>query len=159
MAICLDEPRKAGFIALQMSKMWGMFEGGEERTLNAGLEGRPGCPYHNDFKRYPNITENDQEGILLPSTAMKISQSEIYIIREGWPEPWQIWLRGQCERHHCGHRPEQMRHTLLDWCLRKGRWLLEDHNKKCVRAREAQKNLDEEFRRRTYRLSIGDRYA
>ena len=25
----------AGFIALQMSKMWGMFEGGEERTMNA----------------------------------------------------------------------------------------------------------------------------
>ena len=80
MAICLDEPREAqymaGFIALQMSKMWGMFEGGEERTMNAGLEGRPGCPYHNDFKRYPNITDQDQEGILLPSTAKKISQSE-----------------------------------------------------------------------------------
>ena len=42
----------AGFIALQMSIMWGMFEG-EERTLNAGLEGKPGCPYHNDFKRFP----------------------------------------------------------------------------------------------------------
>ena len=80
MAICLDEPREAqymaGFIALQMSKMWGMFEGGEERTMNATLEGRAGCPYHNDFKRYPNITEHDQEGILLPSTARKISQSE-----------------------------------------------------------------------------------
>ena len=48
---------------------------------------------------------------------------------------------------------------LLDWCLRKGHWLPEDHHKKCVRAREAQKNLDEEFRRRTNRLSIGDRYA
>ena len=48
MAICLDEPREAqymaGFIALQMSKMWGMFEGGEERTMNAELEGKPGCP-------------------------------------------------------------------------------------------------------------------
>ena len=80
MAICLDEPREAqymaGFIALQMSKMWGMFEGGEERTMNAGLEGKPGCPYHNDFKKYPNITDQDQEGILLPSTAKKISQSE-----------------------------------------------------------------------------------
>ena len=80
MAICLDEPREAqymaGFIALQMSKMWGMFEGGEERTMNARLEGRPGCPYHNDFKRYPNMTEHDQEGILLPSTTLKISQSE-----------------------------------------------------------------------------------
>ena len=47
MAICLDEPREAqymaGFIALQMSKMWGMFEGGAERTLNAGLEGKPRC--------------------------------------------------------------------------------------------------------------------
>ena len=72
MAICLDEPREAqymaGFIALQMSKMWGMFEGGEERTMNAELEGRIGCPYHNDFKKYPNIIDQDQEGILLPST-------------------------------------------------------------------------------------------
>ena len=62
MAICLDEPREAqymaGFIALQMSKMWGMFEGGEERTMNATLKKRAGCPYHNDFKRYPNITEH-----------------------------------------------------------------------------------------------------
>ena len=85
MAICLDELREAqymaGFIALQMSKMWGMFEGGEERTMNAGLEGRPGCPYHNNFKRYPNITEHDQEGILLPSTALKISQSENFRTR------------------------------------------------------------------------------
>ena len=44
MAICLDEPREAQymarFIALQMSKMWGMFEGGEERTMNARLEGQ-----------------------------------------------------------------------------------------------------------------------
>ena len=43
MAICLDEPREAqymaGFIALQMSKMWGMFEGGEERTMNATPRG------------------------------------------------------------------------------------------------------------------------
>ena len=40
MAICLDEPREAqymaGFIALQMSKMWGMFEGGEKRTRSKG---------------------------------------------------------------------------------------------------------------------------
>ena len=80
MAICLDEPREAqymaGFIALQMSKMSGMFEGGEERTVNAALEGKPGCPYHNDFKKYPNMTEHDQEGILLPSTVLKISQSK-----------------------------------------------------------------------------------
>ena len=48
---------------------------------------------------------------------------------------------------------------LLDWCLRKGHWLPEDHHRKCVRAQEAQKNLDEEFRRRTNRLSIRDRYA
>ena len=80
MAICLDEPREAqcmaGFIALQMSKMWGMFEGGEKRTIDAALEGKQGCPYHNDFKKYPNITEIDQEGILLPSTVLKISQSQ-----------------------------------------------------------------------------------
>ena len=57
MAICLDEPREAqymaGFIALQMSKMWGIFEGGEKRTVDAALEGKPGCPYHNDFAKYP----------------------------------------------------------------------------------------------------------
>ena len=74
MAICLDEPREAqymaGFIALQMSKMWGMFEGGEKRTIDAALEGKLGCPYHNDFKKYPNMTEHDQEGILLPSTRL-----------------------------------------------------------------------------------------
>ena len=55
--------------------------------------------------------------------------------------------------------PNKCDTPLLDWCLRKGHWLPEDRNKKCVRAREAQKNLDEEFRRRTHRLSIGDRYA
>ena len=55
--------------------------------------------------------------------------------------------------------PNKCDTPLLDWCLRKGRWLPEDHNKKCVRAQEAQKNLDEEFRRRTHRLSFGDRYA
>ena len=66
----------AGFIALQMSKMWGMFEGGEERTIDAALEGKLGCPYHNDFEKYPNMTEHDQEGILLPSTIVKISQSQ-----------------------------------------------------------------------------------
>ena len=80
MAICLDEPREAqhmaGFIALQMSKMWGMFEGGEKRTIDAALEGKLGCPYHNDFEKYPNMTEHDQEGILLPSTVLKISQSQ-----------------------------------------------------------------------------------
>ena len=80
MAICLDEPREAqymaGFIALQMSKMWGMFEGGEKRTIDAALEGKLGCPYHNDFEKYPNMTEHDQEGILLPSTIGKMSQSQ-----------------------------------------------------------------------------------
>ena len=80
MAICFDEPREAqhmaGFIALQMSKMWGMFEGGEKRTIDAALEGKQGCPYHNNFKKYPNLTEHDQEGILLPSTILKISQSQ-----------------------------------------------------------------------------------
>ena len=77
MAICMDEPREAqymaGFIALQMSKMWGMFEGGEKRTIDAALEGKHACPYHNDFGKYANMTEIDQEGILLPSTVLKIS--------------------------------------------------------------------------------------
>ena len=236
MAICLDEPREAqymaGFIALQMSKMWGMFEGGEERTMNARLEGREGCPYHNDFKRYPNITEHDQEGILLPSTAKKISQSENVRTRsfrsveeredyirmmvckcEGLYTFYKLWIAARIldvtkdemkllvkDRVHpvgdiifrcfalafnCKYisfvrdglnlgkngytvnvsaiisaiDPNKCDTPLLDWCLRKGHWLPEDHNKKCVRAREAQKNLDEEFRRRTHRLSIGDRYA
>ena len=236
MAICLDEPREAqymaGFIALQLSKMWGMFEGGEERTMNAGLEGRPGCPYHNDFKRYPNITDQDQEGILLPSTAKKISQSENVRTRsfrsveereeyirmmvckcEGLYTFYKLWIAARIldvtkeemkllvkDRVHpvgdiifrcfalafnCKYisfvrdglnlgkngytvnvsaiisaiDPNKCDTPLLDWCLRKGHWLPEDHNKKCVRAREAQKNLDEEFRRRTHRLSIGDRYA
>ena len=235
MAICLDEPREAqymaGFIALQMSKMWGMFEGGEERTMNARLEGREGCPYHNDFKRYPNITEHDQEGILLPSTAKKISQSENVRTRsfrsveeredyirmmvckcEGLYTFYKLWIAARIldvtkdemkllvkDRVHpvgeiifrcfalafnCKYisfvrdglnlgkngytvnvsaiisaiDPNKCDTPLLDWCLRKGHWLPEDHNKKCVRAREAQKNLDEEFRRRTHRLSIGDRY-
>ena len=38
-AICLDEPREAQymarFIALQMSRMWGMFEAGDKRTIDA----------------------------------------------------------------------------------------------------------------------------
>ena len=42
-SICLDEPREAqymaGFIALQMSKMWGMFEAGDKRTIYAALKG------------------------------------------------------------------------------------------------------------------------
>ena len=227
MAICLDEPREAqymaGFIALQMSKMWGMFEGGEERTMNAQLEGKPGCPYHNDFKRYPNITEHDQEGILLPSTTLKISQSENVRTRafrsveerdeyirmmvckcEGLYTFYKLWIAARIldvtkdeikllvkDRVHpvgdiifrcfalafnCKYisfvrdglnlgkygyavnvsaiisavDPNKCDTPLLDWCLRKGHWLPEDYNKKCVRAREAQKNLDEEFRRRTH---------
>ena len=53
-----------------------MFEGGEKRTIDAALEGKLGCPYHNDFEKYPNMTERDQEGILLPSTIVKSSQSQ-----------------------------------------------------------------------------------
>ena len=56
-AICLDEPREAqymaGFIALQMSRMWGMFEAGDKRTIDAALKGAPACAYHNDWARYP----------------------------------------------------------------------------------------------------------
>ena len=55
--------------------------------------------------------------------------------------------------------PNKYDAPLLDWRLRMGHWIPEDHHKKCVRAREAKNNLDEEFRRRTHRLSIGDRYA
>ena len=236
MAICLDEPREAqymaGFIALQMSKMWGMFEGGEKRTIDAALEGKQGCPYHNDFKKYPNMTEHDQEGILLPSTVLKISQSQNVRERafrsaeerneyirlmvykcEGLYIFYKLWIAARIlditkdemkllvkDRVHpvgdiiyrcfslafnCKYisfvreglnlgrhgysvnvsaiiaatDPNKCDTPLLDWCLRMGHWIPEDHHKKCVRAREAQKNLDEEFRRRTHRLSIGDRYA
>ena len=76
----MDEPREAqcmaGFIALQMSRLWGMFEAGEKRTIDAALEGAPACPYHNDLGRCPNITEFDRDGIILPSTEHKISQSQ-----------------------------------------------------------------------------------
>ena len=79
MAICMDEPREAqymaGFIALQMSRLWGMFEAGEKRANDAALEGIAACPYHNDLGRYPNITEFDRDGVILPSTEHKISQS------------------------------------------------------------------------------------
>ena len=236
MAICMDEPREAqymaGFIALQMSKMWGMFEGGEKRTIDAALEGKHACPYHNDFGKYPNMTEIDQEGILLPSTVLKISQSQSvrerafrsaeerneyirYLVNkcEGLYIFYKLWIAARIlditkdemkllvkDRIHpvgdivyrcfslafnCkyisfvreglnlgryGHSVNvsasiaatdwnKCDAPLLDWCLRKGHWLPEGHHRKCVRAREAQKNLDEEFRRRTNRLSIGDRYA
>ena len=51
-AVCLDEPREAqymaGFIALQMSRMWGMFEAGDKRAIDAAIGGTLACPYHND---------------------------------------------------------------------------------------------------------------
>ena len=53
--------------------------------------------------------------------------------------------------------PNKCDAPLLDWCLRKGHWLPEEHRKKCVRARDAQQHLDEEFRRRINRLTTGDR--
>ena len=53
--------------------------------------------------------------------------------------------------------PNKCDAPLLDWCLRKGHWLSEERRKKCVRAREAQQHLDEEFRRRINRMSIVDR--
>ena len=46
---------------------------------------------------------------------------------------------------------------LLDWCIRKGHWLADKHYKKYARARDAQHNLDEEFRRRITKLAIVDR--
>ena len=65
MAICMDEPREAqymaGFIALQMSRLWAMFEAGEKRAIDAALEAIPVRPYHNDLGRYPNITEFDRD--------------------------------------------------------------------------------------------------
>ena len=41
---------------------------------------------------------------------------------------------------------------LLDWCVRKGHWLADKHYKKY--ARDAQRNLGEEFRRRINRMAI-----
>ena len=46
---------------------------------------------------------------------------------------------------------------LLHWCVRKGHWLADERDKKYVRARDAQRNLDKEFRRRITRLAIVDR--
>ena len=46
---------------------------------------------------------------------------------------------------------------LLHWCVRKGHWLADERYKKYVRARDAQHNLDEEFRRRITRLAIVDK--
>ena len=80
MAICMDEPREAqymaGFIALQMSRLWGMFEAGEKRTIDAALKGAPACPYHNDLARYPKVTELDRDGVVLPSSEDAISRSQ-----------------------------------------------------------------------------------
>ena len=69
MAICLDEPREAqymaGFIALQMSKMWGMFEGGEKRARSKGSKA---ALTRTTSRSTPNgELRSDQEGILLPS--------------------------------------------------------------------------------------------
>ena len=79
-AICLDEPREAqymaGFIALQMSRMWGMFEAGDKRAIDAPLRGAPACPYHNDLARYPNVTVLDRAGVVLPSSEEEISHSQ-----------------------------------------------------------------------------------
>ena len=79
MAICMDEPREAhymaGFIALQMSRLWGMFKAGEKKANDAALEGIASCPYRSNLGHYPNITEVDRDGIILPSTEHKISQS------------------------------------------------------------------------------------
>ena len=206
--------------------------GDVKRTIDAALEGKLGCPYHNDFEKYPNMTEHDQEGILLPSTIVKISQSQNVRTRafrpaeerneyirlmvckcEGLYVFYKLWIAARIlditkdemkllvkDRVHpvgdiiyrcfslafnCQYisfvreglnlgrygysvkvsaiiaatDPNKCDTPLLDWCLRMGHWIPEDHHKKCVRAREAQKNLDEEFRRRTHRLSIGDRYA
>ena len=36
--------------------------------------------------------------------------------------------------------PNKCDTPLLDWCLRMGHWIPEDHNKKCVRAQDAQKH-------------------
>ena len=79
-AICLDEPQEAqymaGFIALQMSRMWGMFEAGDKRTIDAALRGAPACPYHNDLARYPNVTALDRAGVVLPSSEEENSHSQ-----------------------------------------------------------------------------------
>ena len=234
MAICMDEPREAqymaGFIALQMSRMWGMFEAGEKRTVEAAIEGTQSCPYHNDFGKYPNITEVDREGILMPSTELKVSQSQNVRTRtfrsieernqhihhlvlkcEGLYIFYKLWIAAKIlditkdemkllvkERTHpagdivyrcfslafnCKYisfaraglnlgkhgyvvnvsaivaatDPGKCDAPLPDCCIRKGHWLADEHHMKCVRAREAQHNLDEEFRRRINRMAIVDR--
>ena len=219
MAICLDEPREAqrmaGFIALQMSKMWGMFEGGEKRTMDAALDGKPGCPYHNDFMKYTirkgsfcvrtrvfRSAEERNEYIRLmvykckglyifyklwiAARILDVTKDEMKLLVKDRARPvgdiiyrcfslafnckYISFVRDGLNLGKYGYSvnvsaiiaatdPNKCDTPLLDWCLRMGHWIPEDHRKKCVRAREAQKNLDEEFRRRTRRLSIGDRYA
>ena len=231
MAICMDEPREAqymaGFIALQMSRLWGMFEAGEKRTIDAALKGAIACPYHNDLGRYPNITEFDRDGIILPSNEHKISQSQTVRTRtfrmveertqyirylalkcEGLCVFYKLWIAARIlditkdemkllvsERRHpvgdivyrcfslafnCKYisfartglnlgrhgyvvnvsaiiaatDPGKCDGPLLDWCIRKGHWLADEHYKKYARAREAQRNLDEEFRRRITKMAM-----
>ena len=214
MAICLDEPREAqhmaGFIALQMSKMWGMFEGGEKRTIDAAIEGTISCPYHNDFGKCPNMTEIDQEGILMPSTERKVTQSQNvrtrtfrtmeernqyirYLVSkcEGVYIFYKLWIAAKilditkdemkllvkdrihpvgdivyrcfslafnCKYISFKRAGLNLRRTPAGLVSPKGtHWLPEEHRKKCVRARDAQQHLDEEFRRRINRMSIVDR--
>ena len=232
--LCLDEPREAqymaGFIALQMSRMWGMFEAGDKRTIDAAVRGAPACPYHNDLARYPNVTVLDRAGVVLPSSEEEISHSQSVRSRtfgsveersqsirfsaikcNGLHIFYKLWSAAKIldttkeemkllvsERKHpvgdivyrcfslafnCkyisfartrlnfgkhGYKvdvsaiiavtdPGKCDGPLLHWCVRKGHWLADRRYKKYVRARDAQRNLDEEFRRRITRLAIVDR--
>ena len=69
-ATCMDEPREAqymaGFIALQMSRMWGMFEAGDKRAVDAAIKGFAACPISQSqsqsvrSRTFRSIEERDQ---------------------------------------------------------------------------------------------------
>ena len=60
-----------------------MFEACEKRAIDAALKGAPACPYHNDLARYPNVTELDRDGVVLPSSEDAISRSQNKDLQDG----------------------------------------------------------------------------
>ena len=183
-----------------------------------------------DLARYPNTTELDRDGIVLPSSEDAISRSQnvrtrmsrtadernqyiryLTVKRNGLYIFYKLWIAAKIlditkeemkllvsERRHpvgdivyrcfslafnCKYisfartglnlgkhgyvvdvsaiiaatDPGKCDGPLLDWCVRKGHWLADERYKKYARARDAQHNLDEEFRRRINRMAIVDR--
>ena len=138
----------AGFIALQMSRMWGIFEAGEKRTIDAALRGAPACPYHNDLARYPNITDLDRDGIVYHHLECSIKDFQLLVSDRKHPVGDIVYrcfsLAFNCKyisfartgpnlgRHGyvvnvsaiiAATDPGKCDGHLLDWCIRKGHCL------------------------------------